>query len=68
MTENELSRMVVDAAVEVHRTLTEPGLAQRRRASALRLCVSASLRLFYGNEIQGLVLGRALDRPVRMDL
>jgi hypothetical protein len=52
MTENEISRPIVECAIEVHRTLGGPGLledvyeeAKDAKNSLKKLCVFASLRL-----------------------
>lgn len=51
MDENELSKIIVDSAIEVHRSLGGPGLLEPRYSQgsqwlmiSLRLCPFASLR------------------------
>ena len=41
MTENEISKVIVEAAIEVHRTLGGPGLLE----GVFMLCALAALRL-----------------------
>lgn len=54
MTENEVSRVVVEAAIEVHRTLGGPGLLESVYVEALA----------YELELRGLKVGRELVVPV----
>jgi GxxExxY protein len=69
MTENEIARIIVDAAIEVHRTLGGPGLLESVYEEALvweltqrNLTVArqASLPIEYK--------GHLLSNPLRMDL
>jgi len=41
MTENEISRHIVECAIEVHRTLGGPGLLEKESLRSLRLCAFA---------------------------
>jgi GxxExxY protein len=69
MTENEISKIIVDAAVEVHREMGGPGLledvyeealAQELQLRGLRVERQLPLRIFYK--------GKALQKPLRLDL
>jgi len=54
MTENEISRVVVDAAIEVHRTLGGPGLLESVYEEALVWELTA----------RGLVVARQVELPI----
>ena len=69
MTENDISKMIVDAAIEVHRTLGGPGLIESVYEEALK----------YELETRGLAVeaqvqvpitykGQVLGTPLRLDL
>ena len=69
MTENEIARIIVDAAIEVHRELGGPGLledvyeealAEELRLRGLRVERQISVRIAYK--------GRVLSRPLRLDM
>jgi GxxExxY protein len=55
MTENEISKVIVDAAIEVHRELGGPGLLESIYEEAL----AEELTL------RGLTVGRQLQVPIR---
>ena len=69
MTENQISKVVVDAAVEVHRELGGPGLiedvyeealAEELRLRGLLVERQVAVRILYK--------GRVLQKPLRLDL
>jgi GxxExxY protein len=69
MTENEISKIIVDAAVEVHREMGGPGLledvyeealAEELRLRDLRVERQLPLRILYK--------GKVLQKPLRLDL
>ena len=69
MTENEISKIIVDAAIEVHRELGGPGLledvyeealAEELRLLGLKVERQLPVRIIYK--------GRVLRRPLRLDL
>jgi GxxExxY protein len=69
MTENEISKIIVDAAIEVHRELGGPGLledvyeealAEELRLRGLKVERQLPVRIVYK--------GRVLRRPLRLDL
>lgn len=69
MTENELSRIIVDSAIEVHRTLGGPGLIESVYEEALAwelasrgLCVERQI------EVPISYKGNLLATPLRLDL
>jgi GxxExxY protein len=69
MTENEVARIIVDAAIEAHRELGGPGLleevyeealAEELRSRGLRVERQVPVRINYK--------GRILSKPLRLDL
>ena len=69
MTENEIARMIVDAAIVVHRELGGPGLledvyeealAEELRLSGLKVERQLPVRITYK--------GRVLSKPLRLDM
>jgi GxxExxY protein len=69
MTENEISRMIVDAAVEVHRTLGGPGLLEDVYEEALCWELGArGLRVERQMQVPIRYKGRTLASPLRLDL
>jgi len=69
MTENEISKIIVDAAIEVHRVLGGPGLledvyeeslAEELRLRGLSVERQLPVKLTYK--------GRVLSRPLRLDM
>ena len=69
MTENEIARVIVDAAIEVHRTLGGPGLLEsvyeealvwELRQRGISVARQASLPIEYK--------GQVLSTPLRIDL
>ena len=69
MTENEIARMIVDAAIVVHRELGGPGLledvyeealAEQLRLSGLKVERQLPVRITYK--------GRVLSKPLRLDM
>ena len=69
MTENEISKIIVDAAIEVHRALGGPGLLEsvyeEALAEELRL---RGLSLERQIPVPILYKGRVLSTPLRLDL
>ncbi len=69
MDENEISRVIVIAAVEVHRTLGGPGLLESAYEEAL--CwelVAAGLRVSRQVQVPICYKGQELATPLRLDL
>jgi GxxExxY protein len=69
MTENEISRIILDAAIEVHRELGGPGLLEDVYEEAL----AEELRLRHLSVDRQVAVpitykGRILSRPLRMDM
>src|SRR5205809_5970927 len=69
MTENEIARIIVDAAIEVHRELGGPGLvedvyeeavAEELRLRGLKVERQLPVRITYK--------GRVLSKPLRLDM
>lgn len=69
MTENELSRMIVDCAVEVHRTLGGPGLLESVYEEALAWELAAQ-GIFVERQMSVPIMykGTQLLAPLRLDL
>lgn len=69
MTENEISKIVVDSAIEVHRTLGGAGLLESVYKESLYWELSAR-GLFVETELQVPILykGNKLASPLRLDL
>ncbi|MES3032556.1 MAG: GxxExxY protein [Gemmatimonadota bacterium] len=69
MTENEISRLVVDAAIEVHRTLGGPGLIESIYEEALCWELAAA-GLLVQRQVESPIMykGIALSSPLRLDL
>ena len=69
MTENEIAKIVVDAAIEVHRELGGPGLLEdvyeEALAEELRL---RGLRVERQLPVPIVYKGRTLSRPLRLDM
>ena len=69
MTENEIARIIVDAAIEVHRQLGGPGLLEdvyeEALAEELRL---RGLRVERQLPVPIVYKGRTLSRPLRLDM
>jgi GxxExxY protein len=69
MTENEISRIIVDAAIEVHRELGGPGLLEdiyeEAFAEELRL---RGLRVERQLPVPVIYKGRTLRTPLRLDM
>lgn len=69
MNENEISRLIVDSAIEVHRELGEPGLLEdvyeEALAEELRL---RSLLVERQVPIRIVYKGRVLHKPLRLDM
>ena len=69
MTENEISKVVVDSAIEVHRTLGGPGLIESvyEEAFAWELA-SRGLFIERQKEVAVSYKGNLLSSPLRLDL
>jgi GxxExxY protein len=69
MTENEVSKVIVDAAIEVHRALGGPGLLEdvyeEALAEELRL---RNLLVERQLPVRIIYKGRALRKPLRLDI
>ena len=69
MHENEISKIIVDAAIEVHRTLGGPGLLEdvyeEALAEELRL---RGLKVERQLPVPIIYKGRKLNRPLRLDM
>lgn len=69
MTENELSRVIVDAAVEVHRNLGGPGLLESVYEEALAWELTArGLFIERQKEVVIAYKGNELATPLKLDL
>jgi GxxExxY protein len=69
MTENEISKVIVDAAIEVHRTLGGPGLLESVYESALKHELQLrGLNVESQTEVPVLYKGQRLDAKLRLDL
>ncbi len=69
MNENEISRVVVDAAVEVHRTLGGPGLSEGVYEEALAFeLLLRGLRIERQIEVPISYKGNRLASPLKLDL
>ena len=69
MTENEISKIVLDSAIEVHKTLGGPGLLESVYEEALA-CELESRRLSVKRQLEVPIRykGRLLSSPLRLDL
>lgn len=69
MTENEISKIIVDSAVEVHRTLGGPGLIESVYEEALAWeLVSRGLTIERQKVVAIKYKGNVLASPLRLDL
>jgi GxxExxY protein len=69
MNENDLSRVIVDSAVEVHKTLGGPGLLESVYEEALIWeILSRGSRVERQKQVEILSKGRRLATPLRLDL
>ena len=69
MTENEISKIIVDAAVEVHRTLGGPGLLESVYEEALVWeCTQRGLQIERQAPVPIRYKGQTLSTPLRLDL
>ena len=69
MTENEISKIVFDSAVEVHRTLGGPGLLESVYEEALAWeLVSHGLKIERQGPVPIVYKQRTLATPLRLDL
>jgi GxxExxY protein len=69
MTENEISRIIVSAAIEVHRELGGPGLLEDVYEEALEEELKLrGLRVERQLPVRVVYKGRTLRRPLRLDM
>ena len=69
MDENELSKIIVDAAIEVHRTLGGPGLLESVYRDALAIEVQSRGSLVEREKLIPVTYkGQTLSAPLRLDL
>lgn len=69
MTENEISRHITEAAIEVHRTLGGPGLLESVYEEALVWeLISRGLECERQKQVEIVYKGRLLATPLRLDL
>ena len=69
MTENEISKVVVEAAIEVHRTLGGPGLLEAVYEEALAFELEARGMTVHRQKVVPLVYkGKRLASDLRLDL
>ena len=69
MTENEISKVIVDAAIEVHRELGGPGLLESVYEEALvEELTRRGLRLERQLQVPIIYKGKQLASPLRLDL
>lgn len=69
MTENEISKVIVDAAIEVHRELGGPGLLESVYEEALvEELTRRGLKVERQLQVPILYKGKRLDNPLRLDL
>ena len=68
MTENEISRVVVDAAIEVHRTLGGPGLLESVYEEALAELELRGVKVERQRTVPLVYKGKRLAADLRVDL
>ena len=69
MDENEISQVIVDSAIEVHRTLGGPGLLESVYSEALAIeLASRGLSVVREKMVPIAYKGRRLGMPLRLDL
>jgi GxxExxY protein len=69
MTENQISKHIVDAAIEVHRTLGGPGLLESVYEEAMNWELQKACLLVERQVIVPIVYkGRTLSNPLRLDM
>lgn len=69
MTENEISRVIVDSAIEVHKSLGGPGLLESVYEEALAWeLASRGLRIERQKEVAISYKGNLLASPLKLDL
>lgn len=69
MTENEISKMIVDSAIEVHRVLGGPGLLESVYEEAMVFeLIQRGLTLERQISVPVLYKGNCLATPLRLDL
>ncbi len=69
MNENEISSIIVDSAIEVHRTLGGPGLIESVYEEALAWeLISRGLSIERQKEVKISYKGNELSSPLRLDL
>lgn len=69
MTENEISRVIVDSAIEVHRSLGGPGLIESvYEESLVWELISRGLEVKRQLEVPIMYKGRQLSAPLKLDV
>jgi len=69
MTENEISKVIVDAAMEVHRELGGPGLIESVYEEALmEELLRRGMKVVRQLQVPIVYKGKALGTPLRLDL
>ncbi len=69
MTENEISKMIVDSAIEVHRSLGGPGLIESvYEESLVWELMSRGLEVKRQLEVPIMYKGRQLSAPLKLDV
>ena len=69
MTENEISRIIVDRSIEVHRELGGPGLLESVYEEALEFeLLNAGLKVERQRQVPIVYKGHTLGSPLRLDL
>jgi GxxExxY protein len=69
MDENQLSQIIVDAAIEVHRTLGGPGLLESVYRDALALEIQSRGPLVEREKLVPVMYkGKTISTPLRLDL
>jgi GxxExxY protein len=68
MDENSISKVIVDAAIEVHRELGGPGLLEDIYEEALAEVALRSMKVERQLPVRLNYKGRVLSRPLRLDL
>ena len=69
MNENELSKVIVDAAIEVHKTLGGPGLLESIYRDALEFEIKGrGVKVEHEKKVPVVYKGETLREPLKLDL
>ncbi len=69
MNENELSKVIVDAAIEVHRTLGGPGLLESVYRDAMIIELrQRGIKVEYEKLVPIIYKGKTISAPLKLDL